>query len=128
MVNEDKKLIKAIGLEVSEVSQQANKEAQEYAKNTEFTCLLGGGDPKATIHNLRTMAFASGYEKAYEDLEKAKSQAQTALVEKAKQEYGRLYSNHWELSITQLVEKPAVKLFVEFLESLLQVENKEIKE
>lgn len=43
----------------------ANKAALDYCKNTEFVDHLGGGDPKATIHNLRMMAYAHGYEAAW---------------------------------------------------------------
>ncbi|OQB10418.1 MAG: hypothetical protein BWY21_00339 [Parcubacteria group bacterium ADurb.Bin216] len=43
----------------------ANQAALDYCKNTEFIDHLGGGDPKATIHNLRMMAYAHGYEAAW---------------------------------------------------------------
>jgi len=43
------------------VKQEANKAALNYCETSEFVCHLGGGDPKATIHNLRMMAFYDGY-------------------------------------------------------------------
>lgn len=62
--------IKAIGLEdtdkeLAAIRLLANQAALDYCKNTEFVCNLGGGDPKATIHNLRMMAYAHGYEAAW---------------------------------------------------------------
>lgn len=65
---EDKKVL-AIALEedkaLSAIRVLANEKALDYCKNTEFVCNLGGGDPKATIHNLRMMAYAHGYEAAW---------------------------------------------------------------
>lgn len=51
--------------EYEAMRQAANQAAQYYVKNTEFVCNLGGGNPKATIHNLRMMAFVDGFEKAW---------------------------------------------------------------
>ena len=47
------------------VRMLANQAALDYCKNTEFVDHLGGGDPKSTIHNLRMMAYANGYEAAW---------------------------------------------------------------
>lgn len=43
------------------------QKAKDYASNTEFTCHLGGGDPKATIHNLRSFAYSAGYDQGIKD-------------------------------------------------------------
>lgn len=65
----DEKLI-AVSLETEDeewkaIRHVANQAAQHYIKNTEFVCHLDGGDPKATIANLRMMAFTAGYEAAW---------------------------------------------------------------
>lgn len=41
-------------------NEAKNKAVKEYCDNTEFTTYTD--DPKATIYNLRAMAFASGWE------------------------------------------------------------------
>lgn len=51
--------------ELQAVRMLANQAAVDYCKNTEFVDHLDGGDPKATIHNLRMMAYAHGYEAAW---------------------------------------------------------------
>lgn len=65
---EDKKVL-AIPLEEDKeylaMKKAANQAANDYCKNVEFVCHLGGGDPKATIHNLRFMAYKAGFEQAW---------------------------------------------------------------
>lgn len=65
---EDKKVL-AIPLEEDKeylaMKKAANQAANDYCKNVEFVCHLGGGDPKATIHNLRFMAYTAGFEQAW---------------------------------------------------------------
>ena len=46
----------------------AFEKAKEYCEKVEFICNLGGGDPKATIFNMRSMAYTAGYKQALEDL------------------------------------------------------------
>ena len=49
----------------------AFEKAKKYASETEFVCNLGGGDPKATIFNLRSFAYAAGYKQAIQDLKES---------------------------------------------------------
>lgn len=66
-MEDEKKLATPLDTDNSEweaMRKLANQSAQEYCK-TEFVCHLDGGDPKATIHNLRMMAFTAGYEQAW---------------------------------------------------------------
>lgn len=56
----------ATPLPISEMDKAQRAATKDYCTNTEFKCLLDGGDPKATIYNLRAMAFSCGFEKGAE--------------------------------------------------------------
>ena len=67
-------------LPISELDAAQREATNDYCTNTEFKCLLDGGDPKSTIYNLRAMAHSCGFEKGVKWLiEKAKKNKNNCL-------------------------------------------------
>jgi hypothetical protein len=76
----------ATPLPISEMDKAQRAATKDYCTNTEFKCLLDGGDPKATIYNLRAMAFSCGFEKGAEySKSKAIEDALDEVLQKAKE-------------------------------------------
>lgn len=70
----------AIPLPISKLDEKQRESTKDYCTNTEFKCYLDGGDPAATIYNLRAMAFSSGFEKGVKWLiEEAKNKKQNCM-------------------------------------------------